>query len=394
MKKFDIIAGYPFIENSIANRLEPLVKEILKLGFNVTIHINGFYKEIENSRLTYHNYPFVKPKITNSFFRLFFELINFFIIFLLINFQYIQKSKRPDFLIISVPSMLFIFMSVVKFKDIRYICDIRDLTWEYVLSHRDDLLARIVRYVFIFALKKYSLISVTNSTEKNYLIKKGFDCQKVFIMSNGVELSRFNQLNFFNKSQLKKSKPNLVYTGNIGKAQNLFKIVKFFTKTKNQTLFKIIGKGLEKEKILHFLQEKNINNVVILDEQPWQKLIKHLSSSTILLVCLGKNFNSAVPSKTYEYLCTGKPVIYIGPDGACNQLLREFDHCYFFNISEKELEKKIFKVILFEFSRLEHDKILLSKKNRAKIKKLYIREECSKRFINHLLYPMPKSNLW
>ena len=66
----------------------------------------------------------------------------------------------------------------------------------------------------------------------------------------------------------------------------------------------------------------------------------HLQTSTILAL-LGRNYRNAIPSKLFEYLSTGLPIIFSGTEDAA-KLLRRFEHIRL----ESEDPRKLCQLIL------------------------------------------------
>ena len=105
----------------------------------------------------------------------------------------------------------------------------------------------------------------------------------------------------------------LQYAGNMGKAQNLESLINIFVQTKNEELqLDIWGTG-EQESCL-----KNIAcsalNINFYGPYARESQNEVLNSCDIAIICVNKAIlGLGVPSKTYNILASGKPILYVGP---------------------------------------------------------------------------------
>lgn len=112
----------------------------------------------------------------------------------------------------------------------------------------------------------------------------------------------------------------VLYTGNIGEA-NDFEV--FISAAKICLLempdveFLIMGNGKRKAWLESKINTHRLPNVKISDYIFGQEYRKKLASASALFLSLEKNMKGiSVPSKTYTYLSTGKPIIALVPEGS------------------------------------------------------------------------------
>jgi glycosyltransferase involved in cell wall biosynthesis len=95
--------------------------------------------------------------------------------------------------------------------------------------------------------------------------------------------------------------------------------------------FKIIGEGIEYEKIRKFIQEKQLTNVELAAPVPIDQLPYEIQNS---LICLGGHFGASakacrvIPGKAFQMIAMGKPVI-MGDNAANRELLTHQVDCWF-----------------------------------------------------------------
>ena len=97
----------------------------------------------------------------------------------------------------------------------------------------------------------------------------------------------------------------------MGLAQDLKTIVKAANILKSYNIyFKFIGDGVCKSEIEMLAKPFN-EKIDFCEPMPRNELIKHIMKSSVCLVPLRdkKIFNSALPSKMFEYMACGKPII-------------------------------------------------------------------------------------
>jgi glycosyltransferase involved in cell wall biosynthesis len=90
--------------------------------------------------------------------------------------------------------------------------------------------------------------------------------------------------------------------------------------------FLIVGNGAERDRLLRIWRDQHLDNVTILDQQPWEAIPSYLTLSAASLVHLSRSplFETVLPSKMFEIMAAGRPVI-LGVRGEAEQLLRQAD---------------------------------------------------------------------
>lgn len=108
------------------------------------------------------------------------------------------------------------------------------------------------------------------------------------------------------------------YAGNIGNAQGVGEMVDYLHEADNgHVLFNIWGTGSAEERIKNRAHELNMDHCVKFNG-PYSRSQQQevLNDSDISLVTLVKGmYGLGVPSKTYNILAAGKPILYIGEKG-------------------------------------------------------------------------------
>jgi glycosyltransferase involved in cell wall biosynthesis len=144
--------------------------------------------------------------------------------------------------------------------------------------------------------------------------------KKLFWFPNGVDLTKFtNHIPQSNNG----CKFTLLYAGIIGHAQGLEVILHAADQLKQQNdiHFYIIGDGPVKKTLIELKQRLQLYNITFIDNQPSEKMIQWLHLCDAYIVPLRKLdlFKGAIPSKLFEPLALGKPIL-LGVEGEAKNL--------------------------------------------------------------------------
>lgn len=221
---------------------------------------------------------------------------------------------------------------------------------------------------------KVADLIIYNSPEFKTYLKKNNKSLK--LITNGIDK---NILEYFKKHQIelkKKINYRMIYAGNLGIAQDLIILIDLAAKYKNELEIVLIGKGSQEELIRKKIIENKINNIKIITSLPRQELLKKYLEADILFLQLKniKMFEKTIPSKIFEYIATGKPIIY-GLEGIGKKILEEFEQNYYFKSNN-------FNSLCSTFENLKKDikEQKLKKRDLKKLEKYYSREKLSEKY--------------
>lgn len=108
----------------------------------------------------------------------------------------------------------------------------------------------------------------------------------------------------------------VMYSGNIGLTHSVETLLDVAARMKEDEdiRFLIIGAGGRKEELQHIANQRNLDNVVFHDFLPADKMKYSFSIASLGVVTLNeKTAHSSVPSKTYNLLSYGIPLLNIAP---------------------------------------------------------------------------------
>lgn len=286
----------------------------------------------------------------------------------------VAKAQQADAYLPSMPSMFLAFLSPLYLPKKRSFIDVRDLTWEYLSdkSFLQRLSKRVFRFLFKVTINFYQLVAVTNTAEFVYVNKVWKGKKAPLLVSNGITQEQFDKLQTTQPAN--NEKLTVTYIGNIGIAQNLETLVEA-AKQLPSVLFKIVGAGIEYDKIQKLVSAAEISNVEFTGRIPWDGVKGYYNNADILYAQLTPDFAGAMPSKLYEYLSTGKYIIY-GGQGQAAEKLSEFTN-------NQVIPPNDSKALVEAIKKAEKrtDLSQLSQENRQQIKEHYIRENTARKLI-------------
>lgn len=230
---------------------------------------------------------------------------------------------KADVWLVTIPSMFLAFIAPAILRRRTTILDIRDLSWEYLADDHflQKVSKRAFRLVFRRCLNFFCAVMAANPAQLSYVQRYWRGSSPPLLVSNGIELSRFQALAGL---ECPSEGVHVTYIGNIGLAQRLETLIEA-ARLLPEVRFTIIGAGLDYERIVQLIAQYQLKNVRLTGRVSWESVRGFYNQTDILYAQLAPDYSGAVPSKLYEYLATGKYIIY-GGQGEAAALLKGFEH--------------------------------------------------------------------
>ena len=106
---------------------------------------------------------------------------------------------------------------------------------------------------------------------------------------------------------------DLMFAGNIGKAQSIDTVIRAASLTKDieNLRWHIVGDGSELENCKRLATELETENVIFHGRKPLEEMPKYYAMADAMLVTLYKNdiISKTLPGKVQTYMAAGKPII-------------------------------------------------------------------------------------
>lgn len=319
--------GDPYlIDNPCTKRVRAFKEAFRQCGFEVVIMapaIKGIEKDAEVT------YCFTVPlRKKNVFYRLANGLS-----FAVSSVCSLRKAGKIDIVLTTAPPALISMAGWVmaKIKHARLVYDVRDIWPDVALEMgefaENSIYYKVFRFIRDFMLRHANLVTAV-SDGKVRRLKEYAPQKRIVKIPNGFDV-RFLE-NQLNEELYQKIKGNgrftCVYTGNLGLAQGLKQLLDIARRAKEKGLdadFLLYGSGAEEQELRAYVRAHQLDHVFFggrLSNQDIYTVLKAADISFVPLV--NGNLKDSIPTKIYEALGTGCPVL-LAAEGDAASVLKE-----------------------------------------------------------------------
>jgi len=279
---------------------------------------------------------------------------------------------------------------LAKFKHALFVFDVRDIWPDSAVSagqlSAGGLLFRLAKKVEVWLYRNANLVTCVAEPMADY-IRTYTD--KVLVVYNGVparycsiEPSKHNRIS----EAMTPDKINVAYVGNMGRCQDVGLIVRAALELKGEgkdnIRFFLIGDGVERSQLEQIAKEHGLNNVIIDGPVRKTEAFEIMLNATALFLQLKADatLEKTIPSKVFDYLAVGKPILY-GIEGEGRQILEKTQGNLYFQPGSLPS----FLESLKAFERDCDVMSLNARKNRTMVNQYYTREKMVERLEEALL---------
>jgi glycosyltransferase involved in cell wall biosynthesis len=292
-----------------------------------------FLKELINGIITYRGFIFASPRLNSltkglgyiSF------IISSIAILLLVKIKYdivISTSPPP---LMGLPGIL-----AARLKKVPLIFDVRDIWPEaIILSGRikNPILIKLLEWVEMMLYYYSALITVVTEGKKDRLIERGILRKKIAVMPNGVDIKLFDEYADHklpeNLQKLVKQYKCFSYAGVINPAQGLEVLIEAgeilrrdHKKLYDKLALIVLGDGSQRKRLEDKKNNLHLNRIFFMGIYPREVVFSLLKKSAANIITLAPRKDShTVPSKIYESLVSGRPVI-LSADGESANIIK------------------------------------------------------------------------
>jgi glycosyltransferase involved in cell wall biosynthesis len=218
-----------------------------------------------------------------------------------------------------------------------WVLEVRDLWPESLVgvgqSSANSLLYRGVARLSRFLYWRSTHIVVDGEWKRRHLIHQGVEERKISVIRNGVEKgfclppgstdAQIARLQIRKELALR-DEFVLLYAGTLGMAHGLETVLHTAERLRGRgdIVFLLMGAGAERGQLNKSVEKLRLPNVRLLEKQPREKIPAYLAAVDACLVPLRNQevFKTAIPSKMFEAMAAGKPVI-LGVEGEAKEIL-------------------------------------------------------------------------
>jgi colanic acid biosynthesis glycosyl transferase WcaI len=229
---------------------------------------------------------------------------------------------RPDVVLATSPQFFTAvsgwFVSRVYRRP--FVFEIRDLWPDSIVAigaMKEGRAIRFIRVIEQFLYRQADLIVTVTSSSRDLLMARGIDGDKIVVVSNGIDVGQLTPgpapielrqlLGLENKIVVS-------YVGAVGMAHGLQLILDAAQDCRNrlpEVHFIIVGSGAELRDLQLQAGERALGNVTFIGRVAHAEIVNYwrLSDMTLVLLKDTPLFRTVIPSKIFEAMATGTPII-------------------------------------------------------------------------------------
>jgi glycosyltransferase involved in cell wall biosynthesis len=233
--------------------------------------------------------------------------------------------RKPDVVVATSPQFFTACAGwmVSVMRRAPFVFELRDLWPESIrvvgAMKQKGLIALLERIEMFLYRRADLIVSVTHSF-KDILSKRGIDPEKIVVVTNGVDAGRFSPRpkdpGLTTRLDLQ-DKFVVGYIGTLGMAHALDTLLTAAERLRNEPegdAFRILllGDGASKDALVKSAGSRRLNNVIFLDTVPKAEVVRYWSLLDVCVIHLRKSelFKSVIPSKLFESMAMGIPVLH------------------------------------------------------------------------------------
>ena len=258
-----------------------------------------------------------------------------FLSFMVTGFLAGLRQTKPDVITATSPQF---FAAVAGWglaaaRRVPFIFELGDL-WPASIpavgAVRDNFLLRWLEKLELFLYRRSaSIVALTNSFKEN-LTGRGINPGKIAVVVNGVDLSRYGpRPRDKDLSDTWELNGHFVvgYIGTHGMAHGLRNVLDTADRLRGQKALRFIlaGAGAERAELMAEARHRRLDNVVFIPPQPKEAMPTIWSLCDVALVHLRDSpvFREVIPSKMFEAMGMGLPLLLATPEGEASRILQE-----------------------------------------------------------------------
>jgi glycosyltransferase involved in cell wall biosynthesis len=244
-------------------------------------------------------------------------------------------QRRPDIIVATSPQF-FAALGAWLLAALRrkpFVFELRDLWPASIVAvgaMRDSWIIRRLEQLELFLYRRASRIVSVTEAFKQDLIGRGISADKIDVVINGADLQHYSprakDSELLERYDLQQQFV-VGYLGTSGMAHALERVLEAAAILQNagnsHIVFLFVGGGASWEKLQNELQRQQLGNVRMVPNQPKAMMPRFWSVCDLALIHLRDTpvFSTVIPSKLFEAMAMGLPVLMSLPQGEATDLV-------------------------------------------------------------------------
>ena len=298
-----------------------------------------------------------------------------------------KLCQKPDVLFVESPP-IFVGLAAVYFSKywrVPYVFNVSDLWPESAKSMgivKNRVLLNLAERLELSYYRRAAL--VTGTADEIVASVRQRSSTPAEVLTNGVDVERFGPHRADDDARLllgSRDRITFIYAGVMGVAQGLDRILDVASSVRDldHVQFVLVGDGAEREALKRRVEVEKLTNVRLLGPQPKERIPALLATADAAFNVLKFAIPGAIPSKIYEAMASGLPILFGGEGEGARRLLEARAGLVVPYKDNQRLEQAVRQLVSSPALRQE-----LGQAGRLAAEKLYNRKEIAKR-LHHLL---------
>jgi glycosyltransferase involved in cell wall biosynthesis len=241
---------------------------------------------------------------------------------------------RPDVIVATSPQFFTTVggWALSRVRRLPFVFELRDLWPASIMAigaMRENVVLRWLEQLELFLYHSSAKVIALTEAFKRDLLARGIPADKVEVVTNGVDLTRYTPCppDADLRKRLGLEGCFVVgYVGTHGMAQALDNVLEAAELLRDAPTirFLFVGAGAARAALVKEAAERRLDNVIFVPAQPKERILAYWSICDLALVSL-KNaplLTTVIPSKIFEAMGMGCPVLLVAPDGEASRIVR------------------------------------------------------------------------
>jgi colanic acid biosynthesis glycosyl transferase WcaI len=221
---------------------------------------------------------------------------------------------------LALPAFLF-----ACYHGAKVVVDSRDVYPDIAVAmgewRKDSFLTRAVELVARTLYRNAELVSAVTPTALQEIGSRGVPSGRLFLAPNGCEASAADY------SGIDEKDPDhfvAIYAGNLGLASDIDTLVDAAVLLRSDANIRItiVGNGVERDRLQKRITELGLENLRLLEPVPRAEALAMMAGADVALVLLRKGIRESIPTKIYDALSVGCPVL-VAAEGEARRITLE-----------------------------------------------------------------------
>ncbi len=243
-------------------------------------------------------------------------------------------QERPDVVVATSPQFFAALAGhcVAAVRRVPFVFELRDL-WPASIAAvgamKDGLVLRLLQRLELFLYRRAAAIVALTETFQRNLVARGIDERRIAVVTNGVDLSTYRPI--LRDQDLARQlglegRFVVGYLGTHGMAHALERVLDAaeVLRERSEIRFLFAGAGAAREHLMRSARSRGLKSAVFLEPQPKERMPAIWSLCDAALVHLkdAAVFRTVIPSKIFEAMAMGVPILLAAPDGEASAIVR------------------------------------------------------------------------